>query len=180
MDKEWTKHPRFSKEYIDGLESFLDFVYTKGRPQGLQILCPCASCKNCCWATRDVVYDHLIATSFLPSYKVWVHHGEDIPSPPRNGNDMEDDEDLHDDMDGLLYDTFINVVDAKRGKEGPNDEAKKLYNLIKEGNQELYPGCERFSSLSFVIRLYLLKCLHGWSNTLFTELLNYLKRSGLA
>ena len=37
MEKEWAKFPRFSREYIDGLESFLDFAYTRGRPQGREI-----------------------------------------------------------------------------------------------------------------------------------------------
>ena len=32
MDKEWTKFPRFSTEYINGVKSFLDFAYTRGRP----------------------------------------------------------------------------------------------------------------------------------------------------
>jgi len=35
VDKEWTKFSRFSKEYIDGVELFLDFACTNGRPQGI-------------------------------------------------------------------------------------------------------------------------------------------------
>ena len=46
MDKEWTKLPRFSQEYIDGVDSFLDFAFIKGRPQGDEILCPYATCRN--------------------------------------------------------------------------------------------------------------------------------------
>ena len=34
MGKEWSKFPRISNEYIKGVESFLDFAYTRGRPQG--------------------------------------------------------------------------------------------------------------------------------------------------
>ncbi|KAJ1435170.1 Transposase-associated domain [Sesbania bispinosa] len=71
MDKEWTKLPRFSRDYIDGVESFLDFAYNKGRPQGEEILCPCAKCGNCCWEKRNVVYNHLIATGFAEGYNVW-------------------------------------------------------------------------------------------------------------
>jgi len=36
VDKEWTKFPRFRKEYINGVELFLDFAYTSGRPQGMR------------------------------------------------------------------------------------------------------------------------------------------------
>jgi len=56
MDKEWTKFPRISNEYIKGVESFLEFAYTRGRPQGREILCPCAKWKNCIWARRHVTY----------------------------------------------------------------------------------------------------------------------------
>ena len=38
MDKEWTKLPWFSQEYIDGVDFFLDFAYIKGRPQGDEIV----------------------------------------------------------------------------------------------------------------------------------------------
>ena len=76
MDKEWTKFPRFSQEYINGVTQFLDFSYTNGRPQGDEILCPCAKCKNLYWKTRDNIKDHLIAKGFLKGYDVWLHHGE--------------------------------------------------------------------------------------------------------
>lgn len=95
------------------MESFLDFVYTGGRPQGNEILCPCAKCCNHHCASRNVVYDHLIATSFLKGYEVWVNHGKEIPSHVISDDDMEDREDLHDDIVGLLYDTFRNVAEAK-------------------------------------------------------------------
>ena len=32
MDKEWTKSARESEEYGDGLNYFLDYAYTKGKP----------------------------------------------------------------------------------------------------------------------------------------------------
>ena len=54
---------------------------------------------------------------------------------------------------------------------------KKYYNLVEEASQELYPGCTGFSKLSFTLRLYLLKCLHGWSNESFTSLLELLKEA---
>jgi len=131
--------------------------------------------KNCIWARRHVIYEHLIISGFLEGYDLWVHHGEEIPSPTSKDEDMVDDEDSHDDNNALLYDTFRNVVEAKEDKEGPNDEARKFYQLINDTNQELYPRCESFSTLSFIIRLYLLKCLHGWSNFSFTDLLQLLK-----
>ncbi|KAJ1390448.1 Transposase-associated domain [Sesbania bispinosa] len=122
MDKEWTKLPRFSRDYINGVESFLDFAYSKGRPQGEEILCLCAKCGNCCWEKRNVVYNHLVATGFVEGYNVWVHHGERTSRPLEIDKDIEDEEDSRDDIDGLLYDTFRNVVEV----EGVNEGGKKI------------------------------------------------------
>jgi len=69
------------------------------------------------------------------------------------------------------------VVETKEIKKGPNNEARTFYALINDANKELYPGCESFSTLSSIIRLYLLKCLHGWSNSSFTDLLQLLKEA---
>ena len=35
--KDWIKLARYGKEYIDGVESFLDFAYSYGDPQGEEI-----------------------------------------------------------------------------------------------------------------------------------------------
>ncbi|CAI8609682.1 unnamed protein product [Vicia faba] len=112
MDKEWNKFPRFSQEYINGVTQFLDFSYTNGRPQEDEHLCPCAKCKKLYWKTRDNIKDHLIAKCFLKGYDIWLHHGS-------NYKDREKAHGVH---------------------EGPNDDARKFYNLIKEAEQELYPG----------------------------------------
>ncbi|WMV18167.1 hypothetical protein MTR67_011552 [Solanum verrucosum] len=169
--KDWIDLARYSKPYIDGVESFLDFAYSYGDPQGQEIQCPCAKCCNIRWTRRNVVYDHLICYGFVKGYTRWINHGEwDIKL------NVDDDMDYsRDDIDGLLNDQFRDVAQAEGVYDGPNENAKKYYNLFKEASQELYPGCTGFSKLSFTLRLYLLKCLHGWSNESFTSLLELLK-----
>ncbi|WVZ09313.1 hypothetical protein V8G54_013843, partial [Vigna mungo] len=71
LDKEWTKLPRFSKEYVSGIELFSDFAYSRGRARGNEILCPCSKCRNLYWARRNVVYDHLIGIGVLKGYNIW-------------------------------------------------------------------------------------------------------------
>ncbi|KAK6780061.1 hypothetical protein RDI58_022245 [Solanum bulbocastanum] len=66
-----------------------------------------------------------------------------------------------DDIDGFLNDQFRDVTQAEGVYDGPNEDAKKFYNLVEEASQALYPGCTGFSKLSFTLRLYFLKCLHG-------------------
>ena len=52
---------------------------------------------------------------------------------------------------------------------------KKNYNLFREAEHELYLECKKFTKLSFIIRLFHMKCLNGWSNKSFTMLLELLK-----
>ncbi|XP_019236266.1 PREDICTED: uncharacterized protein LOC109216558 [Nicotiana attenuata] len=168
--------PRYSKEYIEGVQSFLDFAYSYGDPQGEEIQCPCAKCCNIRWTRRNVVYDHLICYGFVQGYTRWINHGEWKISMNVNC-DMDDNVCSYDDIDGLLNDQFRNAAHAEGVCEGPNEDANKFYNLVDEASQELYPGCKGFSRLSFTIRLYLLKCLHGWSNVSFASLLELLKEA---
>ena len=64
-----------------------------------------------------------------------------------------------------------------RATIGLNEEAKKLDKLVEYGKQELYPGCENFSKLSFIIHLYLFKCLYGLCIVAFNDLLDLLKEA---
>lgn len=89
MDKEWTTLLRYTLEYIIGVESFLDFAHTKGRPQGDEILCPCGKFRNHLWVRRHVVYDHLIVKDFWKGYNIWIYHGELIPSHTKLNHAME-------------------------------------------------------------------------------------------
>ncbi|KAM3202820.1 hypothetical protein P3L10_030445 [Capsicum annuum] len=88
---------------------------------------------------------------------------------------------MRDDIDGLLHDTFRNVdAELRYGegvREGLPEDATKLFKLLEEGKQQLYPGCENFSKMSFTIRLFLFKSLHGLSNASFSNILVLIKEA---
>ncbi|OIT26881.1 hypothetical protein A4A49_56206, partial [Nicotiana attenuata] len=44
-----------------------------------------------------------------------------------------------------------------------------------ELGKELYPGCKKFSKLSFLLHMYRTKCVFKWSNESFNSLLRLLK-----
>lgn len=92
------KLARYNKEYIDGVESFLDFGYSYEDPQGVEIQCSCVKCCNIRWTRMNVVYDNLIVYGFVKGYTRWINHGEwDIKL------NVDDDMDCsRDDIDGLL------------------------------------------------------------------------------
>ncbi|GAB2270067.1 hypothetical protein Dimus_004980 [Dionaea muscipula] len=59
---------------------------------------------------RDVVYGHLIVNGFVAGYKEWIHHGEDFSNGINfNDGDEEPDSNAHDNMDGLVHDTFRDI-----------------------------------------------------------------------
>lgn len=60
-------------------------------------------------------------------------------------------------------------------KNGPIEDAQKFYKLMVEGLEELYPGCKNFTKISFVIRNFLIRILHGWSNGAIEAILRFIK-----
>jgi hypothetical protein len=96
MDKEWTKQPRLSGEYKKGVLSFLDFAYTKGKPEANEILCPCANCANIYYEKRKVVFDHLVAFGFVEGYKVWTNHGEQRSNSAKIDDHMDSEDESQD------------------------------------------------------------------------------------
>ncbi|XP_039134244.1 uncharacterized protein LOC120271636 [Dioscorea cayenensis subsp. rotundata] len=173
--------PRASGEYISGVDGFLDMAFQR-TAQGQEILCPCKKCLNRNWYYRATVREHLIVYGFLEGYTEWVFHGEGLSmyfeGLPSHSNEGLDTLDVMDDMLQDMYrDIAVGENNLPRISEGPNTEAKKFYKLMEEGRQELYPGCKSFSRLSFIVRLYLFKCLHGLSNVAFGDLLDLLKEA---
>ncbi|KAI9082812.1 hypothetical protein K1719_035142 [Acacia pycnantha] len=55
-----------------------------------------------------------------------------------------------------------------------NDAAREFFSLMDESGLPLYQGCQKYSKLSFLIKLYHIKCLCGITDkamSMFLELL---------
>lgn len=171
MDKSWMLEPRTSETYLKGCREFLDFAFLRAAT-GDEILCPCIHCSNGCWRERSAVYEHLVCKGFDPNYRIFRFHGEDTELAgeiDHSDSDESSDEIMYDNIEeGLLNDAF------RGGENGPDDKTKQFYSLLEKSQEELYPGCKNFSKLTCIIRLYLLKCLHGWSDSSFDSLLTAL------
>jgi hypothetical protein len=139
------------------------------------------------------VYQHIINHGFLKGYIRWIFHGEKaIPSNSQSTSEVEHE--FHHDMDALIHDAFpihtnngddeyTNIEDMDPGaftsehnvqQSEEGDDSDKFYKLLKEAEQNLYPGCKKFSKLSFIVHLYHLKCLNGWTDKSFSMLLELL------
>ena len=119
------------------------------------------------------MFDHLICKQFPKNYKVWIWHRETyytmqlrdtnvVNVPSQNENpviDMINDAfgmNKNDDMDDDAYEGPFEFVETM-----PNEE---YVELLRDCNQELYEGCQKYSKLSFLLRLYHIKCLCGMTN----------------
>ena len=95
---------------------------------------------------------------------------------------MEGDDDdgmLYGDMFDMIKDAYPQVVCGRESSENepqePNGDAKKFYRLLEEIKHPLYPDCEKYSSLSFIVKLLHIKCVSSWSNKSFSMLMELLK-----
>ena len=135
--------------------------------------------ENCKPHYRSSVYDHLTdkKRGFLRGYTQWIFHGE--KSTTSSGT-MEKQSEMGHDMGGLIRDVFAmppsEEIFSGEGERNPEvGENVKFYKLVKENEQVLYPNCKKYSKLSFMVHLYHLKCLHGWSDKSFSMLLDFLR-----
>ncbi|KAF2308960.1 hypothetical protein GH714_026022 [Hevea brasiliensis] len=92
----------------------------------------------------------------------------DVLSNNENGNDG-----VHDMLNYFFecYD-YYNNNDASIATQVTRESFEKL---LREAQHELYPGCLKFSTLSFTIKLLHLKVYNKWSNKSFDMLLKLLR-----
>ncbi|KAI0520429.1 hypothetical protein KFK09_007904 [Dendrobium nobile] len=76
MDKSWITKAKWSRDYVNGVNNFIEFASRSKNLSG-KILCPCKSCINRYFLSLKDVKDHLISKGFFPGYVVWNRHGEE-------------------------------------------------------------------------------------------------------
>lgn len=91
----------------------------------------------------------------------------------------ESDEEV-DDIHGLIEvicggsSAFKGRKDKEPLDDGPeklNGEEEKIVGLLRDAQNKIYPGCEKFMTLSFIVKLVHIKCINDWRNKLFWMLL---------
>ncbi|GKC88070.1 tetratricopeptide-like helical domain, DYW domain protein [Tanacetum coccineum] len=189
MDKSWINAHIKSTTYRKGVESFIDFA--RARDIRGSIICPCLRCCNDELLEVEEVHDHLLRYGFLPGYTIWTIHGELATPPTSQSTSVHETSFVKDDMIGLVRDAFglssspLNHENTEEEMlDGEEDESAETSDhnvedipykkLLEQCDEELYPGC-KFSSLSFTLRLYHIKCIGGISNKAFGMILELLR-----
>ncbi|XP_042940699.1 uncharacterized protein LOC122275604 [Carya illinoinensis] len=188
MDKSWMHITnRFrSTEYREGLHQFMSLAQAHAITNNIR--CPCLNCRNNFFHTIDLVQRHLFTIGIDENYTEWIFHGEE---ETWDGNDLDDDvnelqnHEYVDNMDEMLDDirlgsfTNVELVEQSTG-EGPtyvDPRAKNFDQLLEDAKRPLYPGCAKFSKLSFIVKLLHIRTIGGWSVKSFDMLLKLLKVS---
>ncbi|XP_074347462.1 uncharacterized protein LOC141686321 [Apium graveolens] len=162
QDSNWLNHPKYSEVYRNGVQDFVRNSMSKFGV-GNEMKCPCRPCNNRLWWSQKDVYDHLVCNG---PHERLVHFIYEVSISTM---EREENNGFQDNIDEMLNAAYGNV--------GPNADAKKFLRLVEEGRQPLYPGCKKFSRLSFLIRLYNWKCLNGITETTFSEIIELLKEA---
>jgi len=188
LDKSWIDLPRNTQQYMDGLNKFLDFAFANKSVKG-KIICPCPKCNLNKWQTRGATYEHLILHPFPKGYTFWLLHGETnyvqhtISTPPIFQSN-EDRGFANDPICGMVNDAFGNFVNTQNVDNHENmrpesshtmpDEIAQYMKFMHEGQQSLYEGCDKYSKLSFLLKLYHIKCLCRMTNKAMSMILELL------
>ncbi|XP_060671841.1 uncharacterized protein LOC132803267 [Ziziphus jujuba] len=189
MEKKWIWcHDKLSDEYTNGVKSFIELA-KHHLDEDNRTRCPCRYCRNVYFQDISVVERHLWVKGFSPDYHNWIYHGEALNFQGIEMGFEEDDEvvehdreeDDNDDIRIALQDAAGDMdidVDAYEGHIGDQDHRNKEFSgLFAEVESELYPGCTKFSALTFLVRLMHIKALNHWSNKSFSMLLELLKEA---
>ncbi|MQL97547.1 hypothetical protein Taro_030240 [Colocasia esculenta] len=74
MDWSWMDKPKHSKEYLDGVDLFIDFACGYSDPLST-IKCPCVNCACICKWDKNIVKEHLYFNGVIKDKRFWEFHG---------------------------------------------------------------------------------------------------------
>ncbi|KAL5574621.1 hypothetical protein UlMin_016320 [Ulmus minor] len=165
MNKDWINHNRATSEYMDGAWNFVKTI-ERNKDHPKKILCPCKNCVNLSHQYVDDVYEHLVIKGMDPTYRIWVHHGEQpIQSQMEGEFDLGDGYNLY-----MAADMDVVNMDIGSGEGSEKEFNRNLH----DASTSLYEGCMKYTKLSAIVALYKLKNVNGWSDRSFTSLLELL------
>ncbi|XXG59043.1 hypothetical protein AAC387_Pa04g1191 [Persea americana] len=198
MDNTWMNcRNKLRPEYTNGVRSFIKFTSEHMGEQS-KILCPCLRCMNVELHSYPTVQEHLLFNGIITSYMAWIHHGEQMPMNVEgvHGDDFDDEggsvqggvsdteDNPHDELLELLEDIYRGVLmDDDLGDLGSGhgfdsvgqENVQKFEKLLKDAQRALYPGCTKFTLLSFVIKMLHVKVLNNLSNKAFNMVMMIMK-----
>ncbi|CAI0396796.1 unnamed protein product [Linum tenue] len=202
MDRSWIHEPnRFSEKFLKGLYNFI--LFAKASARDGRFACPCQKCVNMQRFSPGVVSSHILQNGFSPGYTDWIFHRDPTSQTSDSSYSHQNDDGLREvdaqeqhgvqqfleDM-AVGYDEIENSrsrVENDWGDSSTIDDgtqpteayeyAKRFHDLLEESDEELFSGCRKHSKLSFILELYNKKCMYGWSDKSFEDLLTTMRET---
>ncbi|XP_074317203.1 uncharacterized protein LOC141653363 [Silene latifolia] len=172
-----------SEHYRVGVRDFMIYATSKAASSSGKIRCPCAKCVNNKLLSADEVNLHLLDTGIMCNYTTWIFHGEHLDQTSSSTETISENPPLSR-MCQLVQDVYGHRTPKHDLSNSPNmintptngssKDAEDFYNLLKDTDQELWPGCE-LTKLSFLVLLFHIKSSNKWSNKSITDLLGILR-----
>ncbi|RYR12254.1 hypothetical protein Ahy_B04g069782 [Arachis hypogaea] len=135
-----------------------------------------------------------VVMTISPGYTIWLRHGEkSVEERSRLGRVDENLISQVNQMHQIVNKAFnftmqhgsedITTIENAEDDEdvlqylyeGPSRAARDFNDLLSDGEQELYPGCSKYSKLSFLVKLYYIKCMCGVSDKAMSMILDLLQ-----
>ncbi|RDX89555.1 hypothetical protein CR513_28707, partial [Mucuna pruriens] len=105
-----------------------------------------------------------------------IRSTQEIAKPLQNRNlvlSMINDAFWINKLDDVEFDTYEGPYEFVDNM--PNEENEEIGDLVRDCNQKFYERCQKYSKLSFLLRLYHIKCLYGMTDKAITMILELLK-----
>ncbi|XP_074326529.1 uncharacterized protein LOC141664476 [Apium graveolens] len=162
MVRSWLRTNRRTKEFKIGVEDLLKFAFEKGYTEE-KISCPCLRCAYTKSWKAQKVKNHLFQYGIDETYIRWIWHGEsNLASSP-----VPDDTDTSE-----SFNKFPTRMDQANDEDDDiSSDSLDFLNHIKGEHQPLYPGCESYTKLKALVKLYNIKVKHGMSDSCFSDVL---------
>ena len=174
-DNSWMLLPQQDPAWQHGYEIFIGDTF-EGYYPGQTARCPCTRCRCMAFRVKDEVEEHLHQYGFDKDFMKKHRHrrrgaATSVPVDDHDHVGFDDGED-HDDgasTNNLLSSLISGTIQGK--VEEPNAAAKKFFKLMDEARIELYPGCKEATKVSFIVRLFQIKCMFGISNNAMEQII---------
>ncbi|KAA8525450.1 hypothetical protein F0562_007283 [Nyssa sinensis] len=175
MDKSWMQLPsRDLPGYMKGIKDFIEYACPRTDKTN-RIKCPCKKCNNRYYEPINTVKTHLELNGMDKTYTRWIFHGEDYDVLSDDDDDGGGPSEQH--FDGLRemlankqarrFDIDSKVQGETSSSHVPSvagGDSQPFDDLSADSHLPLYPGCEKFSKLDFLVKLMNIKVIKGLSN----------------
>ncbi|KAL1213937.1 hypothetical protein V5N11_002512 [Cardamine amara subsp. amara] len=177
-----------TREFAAELTEFVNFATNQAIClESGKLFCPCPSCDNNKFLSKDVVWLHLYRDGFRANYKVWYYHGKNdsyhVGSSSQNEPERVEEFRTGEENVGtvqMVHDSFMENMhsfpeDGYRVEE-PNLEARRFFDMLDASKNPLYEGCkEGHSPLSAATRMMNIKMEHNLSEECVDAFADFVK-----